>query len=160
MKQRNFLIVFILMFLSMGITNTFATAKRQKTNIKLIEAYTETSAPKDGSKAKTITQLVVIWQGADYPETFFWRGNNGWLTCKTDKAHRVSAKAASKKNVYVTDAVDNNNIHKGDTLLLTPVSGGKFPVPAEIPESAKNTLYYKTAGSGWLALPVKKIAKR
>jgi hypothetical protein len=45
-------------------------------------------------------------------------------------------------------------------LELIPMTGGKFPVPAEIPVEARNTLYYKTAGSGWLAFPVKTITKK
>jgi hypothetical protein len=51
-------------------------------------------------------------------------------------------------------------VKKGTNLLLTPVTGGRFPIPAEIPDSARNTLFYKTAGSNWIALPVNKIAKK
>lgn len=101
--------------------------------------------------------FVVRWEGAGYPETMFWRGDGGWLTCRIEKAHKVNTKG---KPDYIVEELATDNIRKGDTLMLTPLTGGRFPIPTEIPEQAKNTLYYKVNGSKWLAFPVSKITKK
>jgi hypothetical protein len=72
-----------------------------------------------------------------------------------DKAH----KPKDSKD-YLTESISNDQVHKGDTLSLKPIRGGKFPIPAEIPETAKNTLFYKVAGSKWLAFPVTTITRK
>lgn len=135
-------------------------AKAPKTNIQVVEAYSQSILPGiPQGQVQTNYTIVVKWLGTQYPETFFWRGENGWLSCRQARAHRISNKKGATPD-YRTEEAVGDQVHKGDTLLLTPVRGGRFPIPAEIPESAKNTLYYKIPGSGWLACPVKVITKK
>jgi hypothetical protein len=61
---------------------------------------------------------------------------------------------------YTTEAITNSALKKGDTLEITPLRGGKFPIPAEIPTDATNTLFFKTIKSNWLSYPVKKITAK
>jgi hypothetical protein len=158
-------------FLSFLLLGLFVTATAQskskakaktkkkvvaKANFTLLEASTWRTLPgMPGAEPQTEYRFVIVWQNASYPETFFWRGDAGWLTCQIDKAHK--AKGARD---YTTEFVTGDQMHKGDTLLLKPVRGGRFPIPAEIPEKAKNTLFYKVGGSGWLAFPVSKITRK
>jgi hypothetical protein len=61
---------------------------------------------------------------------------------------------------YNTEFVTGDQIHKGDTISLTPLTRGKFRIPDDIPKTAKNTLFYKTTGSGWQMSKVKTISKK
>jgi hypothetical protein len=159
MNVRYFLFL-ICIVSTLSIQAPAKTNCKKKTNdkIRLIEATSQTTvAGIPGQQSKTAYRFIIVWQGAKYPETFFWRGDNGWLTCSMQKAHKVKS---GKGYNYTSEFVSGDGIHKGDMLELIPMTGGKFPVPAEIPVEARNTLYYKTAGSGWLAFPVKTITKK
>ncbi len=138
------------------------TKKKEKAYFKLLEASAQKTVPGiPGAQPKTNYKFIIIWQGAKYPETFFWRGENGWLTCSILKAHKQKSKTKGTFGVdYKTESASGDNIHTGDTLQLTPIVGGKFPIPAEIPADAKNSLYFKTGGSAWLSFPVKNITKK
>jgi hypothetical protein len=124
------------------------SAKKHKPNVRLLTAYEE---QKPGAQP----QFILVWQGTKYPETFFWRGDNGWLPCRMEKAHKQDRDS----QMYTSESISAGDIHRGDTLSLVPVTGGRFALPKEIPATAKNTLYYKTGGTGWLSFPVKKIVK-
>lgn len=149
-------------------TKTKVKTKRKKvvkttSYFTLLEAYTQNTMPgTPGGLQETGHHFVIKWQTATYPETFFWRGENGWMTCKIEKASKITG---DRTNVprgmdYRTRMVTGDDIKKGDTLMLTPIRGGRFPIPPEIPETAKNTLFFKTGGSKWLAFPVKTIGKK
>jgi hypothetical protein len=102
--------------------------------------------------------FAVMWNSKQPPETMFWRGQNGWLPCSIRKTH---TEGKGKRAVYITDGQIENltTVKKGDIIIIEPVVGGRFPVPGEIPATAVNTLFFKTAGSGWLYYPVKKIKR-
>ena len=146
MRMRCFFLFVLLAVLNGG--ESFA-AKKQKAYATLVSAR-KAQAPAANGKMNPTTELVIVWNSSTYPESFFWRGENGWLPCRIQKY---------KKGASVTEAndIENGRVHKGDTLLLIPTSGGKFAIPAEIPETAKNTLYYKTGGGKWLSLKVGKV---
>ncbi len=148
MCTRNILFLVIVSLVTIKAQAKEPPAKKHKPNVKLLSAYTQQTA-------KPETHFVIVWQGAKYPETFFWRGDNGWLSCRMEKAHKPDKKSP----IYTSESISAGDIHKGDTLALVPVNGGRFAIPKEIPATAKNTLYYKTGGSGWLFYPVKKIIK-
>jgi hypothetical protein len=152
LKVRNLPCLSVIIYLI--IVNTAFAASKKKSDIKLITtAYTQI-IPEDTQYKPfmAVSFFVVKWRANTYPETFFWRGENGWLSCKIERAIKI-------RNGVRSVAVETDKIHKGDKLMLTPLIGGKFPMPDEIPESAKNTLYYKTGKSGWLSYPIKKISK-
>jgi hypothetical protein len=152
------------------IAQTKAKAKTKKKKVvktqsyfTLLEAYNQRIVPgtPEGPE-ETGQHFVIKWQTATYPETFFWRGDAGWMNCKIEKARKVTG---NRRNMpkgidYTTKMVTGDDITNGDTLMLTPVRGGRFPIPPEIPESAKNTLFFKTGGSKWLSYPVKNIGTK
>jgi len=167
MKIKILLLLIVLCFGITGIAHARKKAKKKSaTSFKLVEAYTQRTIPgirpRPGQPApQPTTNFVIVWQAATYPETFFWRGDGGWLSCRIDKAHKATGKLRMPAGKdYMTEVVMGDQIHKGDTLLLTPVTGGRFPIPSEIPETAKNTLFYKTGGSKWLSFRVENIAKK
>lgn len=136
-------------------------AKKEKPALKLVEAYTQTTLPGiPGARPATNYYFIIRWETSKMPETFFWRGDNGWQTCNMTKVHKVTRTHNMPDVDYAPEKTIIAQIHKGDTLQLVPVAGGKFPVPAEIPVTAKNTIFYKYAGSNWLSLPVKNIGKK
>lgn len=105
--------------------------------------------------------FITVWKNDDVPLCFFWRAANGWASCLISKAHKLPGKhTAADVFPYTAERISTENIQKGDTLELTPITGGKFPIPADIPANAHNTLYFKTANTGWLSLPVKKISRQ
>lgn len=161
---RKYFFCFVLIFLAICSNEPAVYAKkRTKTNIKLLEAYSLRTIPGiPGAQVQTEYHFIITWQGAKYPETFFWRGDGGWLTCSISRAHKMLNKGHNTPGGmdYSIERVTNDNIHKGDTLDLKPIPGGKFPIPGEIPNDVKNTLFYKTGGSGWLSFPVNTIGKK
>ncbi|MES2702966.1 MAG: hypothetical protein V4649_10020 [Bacteroidota bacterium] len=162
---------YLLCFLVLGIATAGCAQTKVKTKVKmaaenksyfkLLEAYTQNTIPGiPGQLVETGHHFVIVWQSKKYPETFFWRGANGWMTCKIEKAQKITTRSAPRGIAYNTEFVTGDDIHKGDTLMLTPVKGGRFPIPAEIPSRAKNTLFFKAGGSNWLSYPVKKIGRK
>lgn len=158
MKMKNVLALVLLSVFSVGISYG-AAKKKKKACIKLVSAYTKTVAEEEQSNPPMAGTFIVIkWDYATYPETFFWRGEGGWLTCNVGKAHKT---VKDKKTEYTAEDILPNEVKKGDTLLLTPLTGGRFPIPDEIPQKAKNTLFYKTGGSKtWMSFVVKPIGKK
>ncbi len=155
--------------LTLSLLLTFAASgksKKQRTGksyVTLVEAYTQDILPgrKEG-KVETTLSFIIEWKSKAYPETFFWRGDNGWMTCKIEKVHKIVGRRANTPEgmEYTIDRVSIDKLTTGDTLMLTPMVGGKFPIPPEIPEKAKNTLFFKAGGSSWLSYPVKNIARK
>lgn len=158
MKLKHFLSLFMLACSVIIAAQVSARTKKSKHLFKLVSAYSKTISEDHQSNPPMAGYFFVVeWQSAGYPETIFWRGDGGWLTCNIERANKV---AGSKSDEYTGTDIAIDKIKKGDLLLLTPVTGGRFPIPAEIPESAKNTLFYKVGGSAWMAFPVKKIVKK
>ena len=165
MKMRCFIYFLVLCFAASISTNAQTTTKaKSKTYLKVVEAYTQRTRPgrPESAPPPTGTHFIIVWEYAKYPETFFWRGEGGWLSCNMLKAHKITNRPHNMPRGidYRTEFVTGDKIHKGDTLQLSPVTGGKFPIPDEIPKDAKNTLFFKTGGSGWLSFPVENITKK
>lgn len=126
---------------------------------KLITAYTRAIPESEQTNPSMSGHFFVIrWETKSLPSSFFWRGTGGWLTCNIQKAHRHQANG---KTTYSFEPMDITTITSGDTLMLTPIVGGRFAIPKEIPATAKNTLYYRIGeATKWSAFPVKKITKQ
>ena len=167
MKIRSVLCLILLCLCFAGAAHAKKKAKKKTSaSFKLVEAYTQRTLPgiRPGPGHQVpppVTNFIIVWEAPAYPETFFWRGDGGWLTCRMEKAHKISGKSRMPPGKdYSIEAASGDQIHKGDTLMLTPVVGGKFPIPAEIPDTAKNTLFFKTGGSKWLSYHVSTISKK
>ncbi len=137
--------------------NAQAAPKRAlpKTNFTLVEAY-KTKAKPANAQALPLTgeHFIIKWMADTYPATFYWRGQGGFLMCNISKAHK-------KGKTYTTETVPFDAIHKGDTLEIVPFSRGKVRIPDEIPQNAKNTLFYRVNGNDtWMLFPVKSITKK
>ena len=84
------------------------TKKKHKVYLKLVEAYTQRTVPGiPGPPPPTGTHLIVIWEASTAPETFFWRGDGGWLGCNMVKAHKSAKKAGghARGADYYTESV-------------------------------------------------------
>jgi hypothetical protein len=165
MNKRHGWVLFVMcLFLMHPASGRIRHHKKQRPDMRLVEAYTQKLTP--GRKefpAETSMYIVVEWRSRESPETFFWRGDGGWLSCRTEKAHHIERPAGMRPfggMDYTLDPPDNKPFVKGDTIMLSPVTGGKFPVPGTIPASARNTLFYKTTGSDWKAFPVDSIGRK
>lgn len=153
----------------MPVVAAFAGGKKaikpKKADFKLIEAYRQNIS---GGAAPTLTatgeHIIVSWKVAEYPATFYWRGEKGFMMCSIKKAHKINGKEAGKfppGMVYRTEETTGDGIHKGDTLEIMPVANGKVRIPDDIPQNAKNTLFYKVSGNDqWRLFPVTKITKK
>ena len=144
MNIRTILTLGLVLYVGANVQAKKTTVKKSKPDIKMLSAQTK-SLPYEH------LEFVLVWEKSKYPQTFFWRGENGWLPCVMERAHK------NKSGVdYIGEKVSAGDIRKGDTLMLVPITGGRFAVPKDVPATAKNILYYKTGGSGWLSFPVKK----
>ncbi len=159
-------ILFCLIALCLSATLTVSAKKKKKKKTKncvtLVTAFSQRIVPGiPGPPPPTGVHFVIVWQGDKYPETFFWRGDGGWLSCNVAKAKKIVNRKyiRAEYREYEASVIAIDKIKKGDTLQLDPVTGGKFPIPKEIPETAQNTLFYKTGGSGWLSCHVDSIRK-
>lgn len=139
------------------LANAPVQAKKMppRKNFTLIEAYKTTTKPATPKGPKpTGEHFIIKWTADTYPATFYWRGQSGFMMCNISKAHKKGKK-------YVTETVPFDAIHKGDTLEILPIVGGKVQIPEEIPQDATNTLFYRTNGNSiWMQFAVQKISRK
>jgi hypothetical protein len=136
-----------------------AGVKSGNSYARVLEATVQRTSPgAPGSEPIEDHTILIVWASSQAPQTFFWRGQDGgWMNCKVSKARK--AKAGSEPWYNATE-ISPEKIKKNDTVELVPLIGGKFPVPKEIPASTTNTLFFKTAKTAWLSLPVQKITRK
>jgi hypothetical protein len=147
-----------------GCTSVFAKKKKpEKVMAQVVEAYTRELIPaqKGGLPVKN-QQIVILWQYKTNPTSFFWRGDAGWAKCRVDKAKKIVSprKKLPFGLLYDMELVKLDSVKYGDTLMITPINGAGAPLPAEIPDSVRNTLFFQTNGSKWIKLPVPDITKK
>jgi hypothetical protein len=160
---RMFFIVTVMLLTACSVPAKTKKVKRVSAKAELVEAYTrERLAGTSEGQSETSTFIVIVWRSSTYPESFFWRGSGGWLPCKTEKARKVigGSKDMPEGVDYTIERIRPDAIKTGDTLLLTVLKGGKFPIPSEIKDNVQNTLFFKTNGSKWLPLAVKTVKKK
>lgn len=134
---------------------------KHKPYLTLLESYSQqTISGRRVGARPTSTHFIIVWKGSRFPEFFFWRGDGGFAACTIMRAHKVIAKPRNfpKRIDYTIEEISTKDIHKGDTLELTPGINGQLPV--EIPQRSINTLFFKTGSNNWLSFPVKNIAKK
>ncbi len=160
--MRNLLCLTLCLAISFTVVAKKKSKKKAKANMVLVEAYTQRTVPGiPGAKPQTSTHIIAVWEGAKYPETMFWQGDGGLMGCNVALAHKIINRQYIRATYldYEKTAISPDKIKKGDTLQIDPYPGGKFPIPTEIPADAKNTLFFKTGGSGWLSLHIDTISK-
>ena len=147
-----------------GCTKALAKKKKpEKVMAQVVEAYTRESIPaQKGGLPVQNQQIVILWQYKTHPANFFWRGDAGWANCRVDKAKKIvnPRKKLPFGLLYDLELVKLDSIKFGDTLMITPIKGIGSPTPSEIPDSVRNSLFFKTAGSKWIKLPVSEITKK
>jgi hypothetical protein len=144
-----------------------ATANKNG-DMAIVEAFTQRmvpgTLPQDAPPMPAGTYVVIKWLSSAYPETFFWRAEKGFFPCKVEKVRKIppaDGKVAPKGMEYMGAEIANDKIAAGDTLMLTPLLGGKFPIPPDVPQTAQNTVFYRKFGvDAWLYLAVGSIAKK
>lgn len=132
---------------------------------KLVECAEQTTLPGRPEMEPTTTKrIVLVWKSTNKPETFFWRGEDGWTECAISKVSKNKTSTKPKyqfgENWYTTTDISPEKIRKGDTIELIPVYGGKTPVPEAITPQMTNRLFFKTKANTWLYVPVKSCIKR
>ncbi|MCD6062977.1 MAG: hypothetical protein K0R82_888 [Flavipsychrobacter sp.] len=141
-----------------GQSKKTASVKNGETYAKVLQANLQRTLPgAPGMEPVNEYRILINWKSSETPETFFWRSEGDWIECSVAKAKKT--KASAQGITYTAEAVSLGKIKKNDTLELLPVTGGKYPIPSSIPETATNTVFFKTAKSAWLSLPVKNIKK-
>lgn len=109
-----------------------------------------------GAEPQTNYRFVIVWKKSVAPQTFFWRGQDGWMPCEVAKASLASKNVKDNSFPYRVESISLDKIKNGDTLQIMPVNG-RAEMPAEILASSANTLFFKTNGKSWLSLPVNNI---
>lgn len=176
-KTTNILTFCMIVMFGMSLTACAQTKKTKKTTRakatnktvaatapKLIQATSLTTHPgRAETPSTTETRMVLVWKDKNEPTAFFWRGEGNWQSCEVYKVKNFRPLVVKNNGIPQPmnyEIVNNTgSFAAGDTLELYPISGGKYPMPAEIPTAKNNIIYYKTANSKWLALPVEKITK-
>ncbi len=105
-------------------------------------------------------RVLVIWKSTKVPQSFFWRGEDGWINCLVNEVHKKQrfVNKETEELWYTAAEIAPEKVKKNDTIELIPVSGGRFATPAEIPAQAKNTLFFQLLNdTKWQALPVNKF---
>lgn len=154
--NRRYIIV-LLLITSCGV---FPKSKAEKSSESptLIEAYTQkvVGGTRNAPTEEVNRHIVLRWNAKAFPTAFFWRGEAGWMPCKAEVAHRVERRTVGVPEGidYQTKRVSLDRVAAGDTILLTVMSRGKYPVPDGITDGIKNRIYYEKQGSGLLFVPV------
>ncbi|RYE19626.1 MAG: hypothetical protein EOP51_19500 [Sphingobacteriales bacterium] len=129
----------------------------------LLVAYAQQHIPNDTTQPVVdIHKFVLTWvSGKATPESFFWRSLDGWKICKVSKVIPIAKKSDYDDKWYKLAAINVDDIKPGDLIEVAPLDGGKYRMPAEIPESVHYTLYMRTVTSPWMSLSVPtKIIRR
>jgi hypothetical protein len=153
-----------LIFMS-AISTTPTQAQELRNGIPFLNVIESLQLPPAVGNGKKVSyRFVAVWQSKEAPSYFFWRNAAGsWLDCQVTKITTEGvAKPKNNKKIdwYKTIEIQLGQIKKGDTIELMPVYGGRYPIPPEIPASAKNTIFFRTTTSMWLKAPIKKLVKK
>ena len=93
----------------------------------------------------TTYQFKMVWRSTTKkPVSFFWKGQEIWKAC----------------DVKILSRHKDEQVKKGDTILLTTIPNGKFPMPESVAKLNTPSIVVKTINNDWLYIPVKKITKK
>ncbi|WP_276131803.1 hypothetical protein [Polluticoccus soli] len=152
--------VLVIGFSACAQTKKTTGVKNGETYAKALQATLQRTLPgAPGMEPVNEYRILIVWKSSQTPETFFWRSEGDWIQCSIAKARAKKQSVSAQGIVYTAEPIALNKIKKNDTLELLPVPGGKYPVPSSIPETATNTIFFKTTKSAWLSLSVKNIKR-
>ncbi len=140
--------------------------KKKEAPATLVTGTKQTTLPgRPGTPPSIDHHIILIWNSEEAPKTFFWHGEKNYFPCRVSKVSGFDiTQLTNEKNVfaqaYTAKEISLDNVKKNDTLELYPVSGGKYPIPEDLPNDKINTVFYKTNSSNWLTLPVNKMIER
>jgi len=132
---------------------------------KLVECAEQTTLPgRQEGEPVTTKRMVIVWKSTTKPETFVWRGEDGWTECRISKVRKNKTASKPKyefgENWYTTTDISPEKIKKGDTIELIPSYGGKTPIPEAITPQMTNRIFFKTKSTAWLYVSVNSCIKR
>lgn len=137
------------------------SSKKQSLHAAVLEARRQRLvSAMPGAQPINNYRILVIWQSTKAPQSFFWRGEDGWINCLVNEVHKRQGVVNKEMEElwYTAAEIAPEKIKKNDTLELIPMPGGRFATPAEIPAQARNTLFFQLLNdTKWQALPVHKF---
>lgn len=142
-----------------------APAKQEDNKPVLLQATTQKTLPgRPESKPTTERLFVVVWKDNAEPGGFFWKGTDSWLPCNINSIKNYKPLVVKDDgrpfSINYERDFEDKTYAAGDTLELYPGTGGKHPIPEEVPLDKNNIIYYKTANSKkWMPLPVDTVIK-
>jgi hypothetical protein len=151
----------------LGVCVAFTSCAQSKNTIKAgskyavhLESLTERTLPgRQETEPATDVYHIIIWKSTQAPEVFYWKDGSVWTSCNISKVSATKKKLTGALK-YTTEDIRIEKVKKGDTLQLTANSPeGKYKLPDEVPATAKSTIFFKTAKTKWLPIPVKKYRK-
>ena len=167
MKIRSLFFI-VLCFVMMG--GAFAKTKKKpakKVDITLLEAYSQRTVPgvRRATPPPTAFHFIIIWEGLQYPEYFYWRADTGLAPCIIARARKVVNKPRfnlAGTSDYYTEAVKKDAIKKGDTLDIIMMKGIKMrrADSLQVADDIKNTLFFKTGGNEWRSFHIDSVVKK
>jgi len=124
----------------------------------LLEVTSQRTLP-GRSEADPFTdyELFVVWKSARPPLSFFWKDGEAWMPCQVKRFTRAGV--PSDRRPELRD-ISLQQIRRGDSLMLVPLRGGKYPVPSVAAAGKGSTLYFQISKSGWMYLPASHITRK
>jgi hypothetical protein len=116
----------------------FVTAQKKITNapkpsqeaIQLLDAVSRTTvAGAKGSESETHYELSVVWKSKNQPREIYWRNGDKW---QLTVVYRITRKNIASDQKPIRTDISPDEINTGDTLLIMPISGGRFFMPENV----------------------------
>lgn len=139
------------------------TKNEQSNTPVILQATTQdTYAGREESGITTEQLFVIVWRSNEEPTGMFLKSEDDWQPLNINKINNYRPLLINDNEEvpfeinYERDFEDKT--YANDTLELWPTTGGKNPMPNEIPMNAKNVIYYQTASNhAWQTLQVDSI---
>jgi hypothetical protein len=94
--------------------------------------------------------FTIVWKSTQHPETFFWYSKEGgWMTCGVKRAHPAKnfEEILDRGAENAGEDIEFSQVHKGDTLDITPIRGGRDIKPKLIAAAMTNRLFFMVKGN-------------
>lgn len=136
-----------------------AALKEGKAEAQVLESRLVRTMPgRSESPTEYSYSFLIVWKSATEPGQFFWKGDKGWLAGNVSFARGV--RKTPEGFLYEIADLGGSAVHKGDTIEVRTMKGGKYAIPAGI-EGSKltNTLFFNSDKTGWRYLAVPRFSR-